>query len=631
MCHLVHGLPLMRSFGSCWLVRRGSPKMFVPSGVEAHFGSKTTVPVVSGPAGQRNGSLDLAPVTISTVASVFVQPVVTPTNAQSAPPSVTQPVIAEVLAPAGLQLAQTPILLSKMRPFLQSYPNRHDAQVLFQGFSVGFRLGYTGPRTASAARNLVSVRGNLPIVRQKIDRELQLGRVAGPFSTPPLPNLRCSPVGLVPKQAPGEFRLIHNLSSPLGNSVNDHIDPSAASVHYASFDDAVAMVTSLGPEALMAKADIKSAFRLLPVHPIDFDLLGFTIEGLYYFDKCMPMGCSISCATFERFSTFLEYSARKVSASQCIMHYLDDFLFAGKQNTQECLRVMQSFRVVAKEFGVPLAEEKSEGPTTKLSFLGLDIDTVAQEIQVPPGKIVALQAKLSNVISKKKVTLRELQSVLGSLNFVCKAVRPGRAFLRRLFDLTRGVSIPHHRIRISSGAREDLLAWQQFLSRFNGTVVFPSAVWSSSSSLHLFTDASAELGFGAFFDGSWSQGRWPCSIKASKLSIAFLELFPVTLALRLWGQHLQGKRVIFWCDNEAVVAIINRQTSHCAKIMKLVRFLVLRCLELDIHFKARHVPGVDNSIADALSRFQMDRFRRLAPGADPVMTPLPGNLWSAFS
>ena len=94
---------------------------------------------------------------------------------------------------------------------------------------------------------------------------------------------------------------------------------------------------------------------------------------------------------------------------------------------------------------------------------------------------------------------------------------------------------------------------------------------------------------------------------------------------------MQGKRVIFWCDNEAVVAIINRQTSHCAKIMKLVRFLVLRCLEFDIHFKARHVPGVDNSIADALSRFQMDRFRRLAPGADPVMTPLPGNLWSAFS
>ncbi len=117
--------------------------------------------------------------------------------------------------------------------------------------------------------------------------------------------------------------------------------------------------------------------------------------------------------------------------------------------------------------------------------------------------------------------------------------------MRRLFDLTRGVSIPDHRICISSGARKDLLSWQQFLSHFNVTVVFPTAVWSSSSSLHLFTDASAELGYGAFFDGSWSQGRWPGKIKASKLYIAFLELFPVTLALRLWGQHLQGKRVIF--------------------------------------------------------------------------------------
>ena len=116
-----------------------------------------------------------------------------------------------------------------------------------------------------------------------------------------------------------------------------------------------------------------------------------------------------------------------------------------------------------------------------------------------------------------------------------------------------------------------------------------------------------------------------------QLSIAFLELFPIVLALRLWGPFLSNKCVIFWSDNEAVVTVINRQTSRCHKIMQLVRKLVIRCLELNIHFKASHILGIDNGIADALSRFHVTRFRQLAPGADHNITPLPADLWNIFS
>lgn len=77
----------------------------------------------------------------------------------------------------------------------------------------------------------------------------------------------------------------------------------------------------------MGKTDIKSAFRLLPVRPEDFELLGMCVDGLYYFDRCLPMGCSVSCSTFECFSTFLEFCTRKVAESQNIVHYLDDYFF----------------------------------------------------------------------------------------------------------------------------------------------------------------------------------------------------------------------------------------------------------------------------------------------------------------
>ena len=119
-----------------------------------------------------------------------------------------------------------------------------------------------------------------------------------------------SPLEIVPKKAPGEFRLIHHLSYPEGDSVNDGISQQLCTVHYTLFDEAVRMIRAYGIGAGMAKADIKSAFCVLPVHPEDFELLGFTFEGAFYIDRALPMGCSVSCASFERFSSFLEWELR---------------------------------------------------------------------------------------------------------------------------------------------------------------------------------------------------------------------------------------------------------------------------------------------------------------------------------
>ena len=80
---------------------------------------------------------------------------------------------------------------------------------------------------------------------------------------------------MVPKKTPGEYRLIHDLSFPRGDSVNDAIAPEHASVQYARVDDAVAIIKQLGSGCFLAKTDIKSAFRILPIKPSDYDLLVF--------------------------------------------------------------------------------------------------------------------------------------------------------------------------------------------------------------------------------------------------------------------------------------------------------------------------------------------------------------------
>ena len=160
------------------------------------------------------------------------------------------------------------------------------------------------------------------MVRQKIETEVAAGRVAGPFDSRPLQTLRISPLGLVPKHDPGQFRLVHHLSYPSGDSVNDFINPELCSVQYTSFDEAVHMVQDLGRGCLLGKSDIKSAFRLLPVSPLDFDQLGFKFDGKFYFDKAMPFGCSIACQTLETFSTFLEFCVARQASVERLLHYL---------------------------------------------------------------------------------------------------------------------------------------------------------------------------------------------------------------------------------------------------------------------------------------------------------------------
>lgn len=521
----------------------------------------------------------------------------------------------------------SPIKLSELIPLLQDYPNTSAAITLKEGFSHGFKLGYEGKRAPRNSDNLKSVERDPPTVSQKLEKEIKLGRMAGPFTQPPFNNLIISPIGLVPKAETGKFRLIHHLSHPEGESINDGINREVCAVKYSNFDDAIELVVRAGKGANLAKADIESAFRLLPIHPDDFSLLGIKFQGQFYVDKALPMGASCSPAYFEMFSTFLEWATKRESKSNSIVHYVDDFCLIAPDRPS-CQRLISCFENVCAKLGVPLASDKSEGPATRLVFLGLEIDSVQQLVSIPHSKLHKIIAKVQGALDRNSITLRELQSLIGSLSFVCKAISPGRAFLRRLIDLSCNVRKPWYKIHLSKAAKGDLQMWMIFLRNFNGCAMIPDQFWREDCDLQLFTDASGDIGFGGFFSDKWFQGRWPQAINHTTRSIAWLEFFPIVVAVALWSESLQGKRIIIRSDNAAAVSIINKQSSKCPRIMGLVRFFVLQCLKSNVAFKAHHIPGKDNTIADALSRFQMPRFREAAPHAEPCATTVPAFLWT---
>ena len=87
---------------------------------------------------------------------------------------------------------------------------------------------------------------------------------------------------LIPKKEVGAYRIIHHLSHPPGSSINDFIDEVDSTVQYTSFNTAIEIMANLGKGAMLGKADIKSAFRLLPMHPDDYELLGSKCLFAYF-------------------------------------------------------------------------------------------------------------------------------------------------------------------------------------------------------------------------------------------------------------------------------------------------------------------------------------------------------------
>ena len=165
-----------------------------------------------------------------------------------------------------------------------------------------------------------------------------------------------------------------------------------------------------------------------------------------------------------------------------------------------------------------------------------------------------------------------------------------------------GIVKQHYFIRFNKEIRADLSMWLHFLDNFNGKPVLLKEDWESSDVTQLFTDASGSVGFAAVFGSKWFAEEW--SEYLSPMQIAIKELFPIVLALEIWGSEMANKKILFMSDNMAVVEVINKQTSREKNLMHLLRRLVLVCLSKNILFRAKHIPGKYNIIADRLSRLQ---------------------------
>ena len=516
----------------------------------------------------------------------------------------------------------TPLDTQQWQAYLQHHPDANFATYILSGLQHGFRIGaQQAAQLRSTTTNMLSAIQNPQVIGDYLRKELEAGNIFGPFNPHTITDLHTNRFGVIPKKhQPGKWRLITDLSFPEGASVNDAIDSSLCSLVYTSVEHVAEVALKLGPGSLLAKIDIKSAYRLIPVHPLDRHMLGMQWEGLAYVDGMLPFGLRSAPKIFNAVADALEWCIAKQGVTH-IFHYLDDFLVMGPPQSDACKANLHTLQTVCARLGVPLAPEKQEGPTTTLTFLGIVIDTVRGELRLPADKLQRLLSAVDMWLSKKACTRRELESLIGTLQHACKVIKPGRSFLRRAIALLSVAKRRHHHIRLNADFRSDMMWWKVFASHWNATAVI---IQKGPPDVAITSDASGIWGCGAWCQQRWFQLQWVEFIQ--KKHIAVKELLPIVIASLIWGPQLAGKRVSSNCDNSAVVSVLNSRTSKDKDMMQLLRCLFFVEAYFQFHLEAHHIPGISNECADDSSRNRLAAFRTKLPQANHYPTPIPSSL-----
>ncbi len=344
-----------------------------------------------------------------------------------------------------------------------------------------------------------SARNHAEVIEDYIQGELAGSRFIGPLPPEEVDRVHVSRFGVIPKGHTGKWRLITDLSYPKGASVNDGIAPRLCSLCYTSVDKEARAAMHLGRGTLLAKLDIKSAYRLLPVHPADRHLLGVRWKGCTFVDAMLPFGLRSAPKIFTAVADALEWCCYREGVTW-VDHYLDDYVTMGPGGSLVCQANLNRIMRVCHELGVPLALDKLAGPTSCIEFLGIEIDTMEGVLRLPQVNLRRLQRLLRRWSRRKACRRRQLESLVGVMQHAATVVRPGRTFLRCAIDLLRGSRKKRHFIRLNCQFRADVNWWLIFATQWNGVaVLLPSA----SECVEFASDAS-----GAWGCGAWYQSRW---------------------------------------------------------------------------------------------------------------------------
>lgn len=295
-------------------------------------------------------------------------------------------------------------------------------------------------------------------------------------------------------------------------------------------------------------------------------------RSMFYVDLALPFSLRSAPYIFNSVADLVEWILLNNYHSPDLLHYLDDFITAGPPNSPQCEQNLSTASSVCAALGLPLHPSKKIGPLLAWSPLALNL-ILSTSARLPNDKLTSLLNLLHCCSSHRWCTKRQHQSLVGHLHHAAKVVWPGHAFIRRMINLLHNFQRDDHPIRLSAEFKKNLAWWLQYLASWNGVCFWVYLGLSLPIDLEMSSDASGSLGFGAVFYTHWLYGKWPSALQSA--SIKYKELFPKVVAAHVWGSSWFRQVVLFHCDNESVVFILNSRTSRATDVMHLLHLLLM--------------------------------------------------------
>ena len=468
---------------------------------------------------------------------------------------------------------------------------------------------------------------------------LKSGYLCGPFTEPPLPNLRINQVFAV--EQPEKFRNIVNMSFPKKRSHNDAIDTTRLpKITMATTRQVGQAVKKAGPSGVMSKLDMKDAYKLLPVHRSELKYQGFMWMGRIFIEKMLVFGNKRAVPAFDNFHESVVNLVRVEAQTKKDNEYriLDDMLHISR-SSEENAKFVNKYLEIAEDLNIPLAKldgkkafiGKSEG-----IMLGVFFDAKTQSWALPSDKIQRYMYALQSVVNKKLVSKLELQKVNGIVNFVTLLCPQLRFFRNPLVNDMKKAYITSP-VPLSTQSEKTIHFWLHVLFDMTGKT-FPLPTMMSFPPPDIYAFCSDAAGYaaadsspsdiyyniGTGFAGYlypasrvFTTGRafWPKSfittafdedLKAAGNKTTTLELIGWFLPLFHCIDLIKNSHVLLECDNKAAVLAFARGRSKQDRWASTILTAIMEvCLFFNIYLHVEHLKRCTSAAsryADWLSR-----------------------------
>jgi hypothetical protein len=520
---------------------------------------------------------------------------------------------------------ETPVNVDQFKAYLIDHPNQAYVDSVCRGLRDGFWPWATHDdpnlwKTYDNSHRPINQTERMNFVREQRDEEIKLRRWSQSFGSQLLPGMYSSPIGVVPKPHSDKLRLVNDHSQE-PYSPNSMITNTNPSFPLDTIDDLVGVLLAArrdhgkNRQLVLWKSDVKSAYRLMPMHPLWQIRQIVTVDGEHYVDRCNTFGSRAGGWVWASFISLVLWIAIKVKKIDDILGYVDDdFSWDFAENTRYYPRYRKDlpdkqarYLELWDELGIPHDEAKQESGSP-LTIIGFDVDPNSVSVRLPASRRSEVFAAIDDFAKEgQKRTLLNFQELAGLIESALVANPFGRSGLSGVHGEMSGRQNPKELIPVSRRVCREL-RWLKGHIQDNdgGEKVRFLEDWGKHGDLVNYVDAcpsglglwipSLHKGFHAIIGGR---------------GILDLEAFAIIAALEYAARRFRPTNLVIFSDSLISVEMFDSLNTRDEYRNGLVTAFVNIVKQHGIWCRVFHISGEENKTADALSRFNNHKFQRV--------------------